>query len=915
MSLNFYCKEEENSREESINKYKNIFKNYEKKTPSLSEALNQMFRSAELCKEKITELTEDIINQCKDRIDPDFDSIKKKYENITKEDAYIICSYTCESGIDRTYSPYRILNQNLVSNDRQNGVKNISQYLYIFLKSLRKLPKYYPENKVLYRCLTCQVNLSEGNNNIVPYKIGNKKTFWGFTSTSSDVKMTFSFLKKEENNKTGTIFSLSGDIWGYNIEPFNWFHEKEILLEPERKFIISNVIPPVNNDIINITCNILDTNLILSDNKLESNLNYTKEDENKDNMSISEYLIKFEMETKINNENKYTEGIGILCNIPLKNIKALITYNHMLNFDFLNKGEKMLLYINKKEKEINIRKNRYKYTNEDLDITIIEILDEDNIIKFIEIDKFINSKNYIDSEIVSVTLKKDKQLELLDGMIIGKNDDNYECNIESLKKGIIVLKDNMKLIGIIKEKDERMIIIPMNTIINKINFIKCVYEIENDDIGKDIQIINYMDKNVYELKNEEIQKQVKIIIFGEIESNILKYKFNKEGEYIIYLISYKDLRNMSYMFYDCSSLKELNLSSFNTNQVTNMAYMFDGCSSLKELNLSSLNTNHVTDMYSMFNRCSSIKELNLSSFDTNQVTYMSFMFCECSSLKELNLSSFNTNQVTEMIYMFGGCSSLKKLNLSLFNTNQVTNMHSMFDGCSSLEELNLSSFDTNQVTDMSRMFRKCSSLEELDLSSFNTDKVTIMSKMFNGCSSLEELILSSFNTNQVTDMSKMFRNCSSLEELHLSSFVTNQVTDMSKMFRNCSSLEVLDLSQFDTNHVKNMSFMFCDCTSLKELNLSSFNTNQVTDMSLMFYNCSTLKELNLSSFNINQVTDMHSMFDGCFSLKELNLSSFNSNQAINISLMFDSINKKCKIKCKDKQILQEFKNSTGCIII
>ena len=39
--------------------------------------------------------------------------IKNKYENITKEDAYIICSYTCELK-ERKYSPYRILNQNLV---------------------------------------------------------------------------------------------------------------------------------------------------------------------------------------------------------------------------------------------------------------------------------------------------------------------------------------------------------------------------------------------------------------------------------------------------------------------------------------------------------------------------------------------------------------------------------------------------------------------------------------------------------------------------------------------------------------------------------------------------------------------------------------------------------------------------------
>ena len=62
-------------------------------------------------------------------------------------------------------------------------------------------------------------------------------------------------------------------------------------------------------------------------------------------------------------------------------------------------------------------------------------------------------------------------------MIIRKNNDNYESNIESVKNGIIVLKNNLKLIGIIKEKEEKTMIIPMNIIINKINFIKCVYEI------------------------------------------------------------------------------------------------------------------------------------------------------------------------------------------------------------------------------------------------------------------------------------------------------------------------------------------------------------------------------------------------------------------------------------------------------
>ena len=61
---------------------------------------------------------------------------------------------------------------------------------------------------------------------------------------------------------------------------------------------------------------------------------------------------------------------------------------------------------------------------------------------------------------------------------------------------------------------------------------------------------------------------------------------------------------MDYMFYGCSSLKELNLNNFNTNNVTNMGYMFCKCSSLKQLNLNNLNTNNVTYMGYMFSGCS-----------------------------------------------------------------------------------------------------------------------------------------------------------------------------------------------------------------------------------------------------------------------------------------------------------------------
>ena len=51
----------------------------------------------------------------------------------------------------------------------------------------------------------------------------------------------------------------------------------------------------------------------------------------------------------------------------------------------------------------------------------------------------------------------------------------------------------------------------------------------------------------------------------------------------------------SFMFQNCISLTNLDLSSFDTSNVTDMDYMFHGCSSLTNLDLSSFDTSNVTE--------------------------------------------------------------------------------------------------------------------------------------------------------------------------------------------------------------------------------------------------------------------------------------------------------------------------------
>ena len=126
--------------------------------------------------------------------------------------------------------------------------------------------------------------------------------------------------------------------------------------------------------------------------------------------------------------------------------------------------------------------------------------------------------------------------------------------------------------------------------------------INKEDINKNIQIINSIENikrnhpdtilpDEDECKNEkEIKENIEIKINEKKIEFTYDYKFKKEGKYKIEYLFKNNLTNTCYMFSDCKSLTDLNLSNFNTQNVTNMASMFGGCSSLTNLNLSNFDT-------------------------------------------------------------------------------------------------------------------------------------------------------------------------------------------------------------------------------------------------------------------------------------------------------------------------------------
>ena len=268
--------------------------------------------------------------------------------------------------------------------------------------------------------------------------------------------------------------------------------------------------------------------------------------------------------------------------------------------------------------------------------------------------------------------------------------------------------------------------------------------------------------------------------------------------------------------------------------------------------LTNLDAAYATDMNGMFDECRKVTNLDLSEFNSDNVTDMAEMFGQCYELQDTKLpDNFVTDKVTTMKEMFKDCNKLSTLSVGNYNTSKVTDMESVFANCNALTELSVSNWDTSSATTMNSMFLNCNNLATLNVTNFKTQNVTDMAHMFNGCNVLATIDVSNFNTSKVTNMESMFENCNAVTVLNVSNFNTNLVTDMSNMFHGCNNVAVIDVSKWNTANVTDMGWMFKDCSNLEAINVKSFNTSKVQSIAAMFYGCKKLKSIDFSSFDLS----------------------------------------------------------------
>ena len=334
----------------------------------------------------------------------------------------------------------------------------------------------------------------------------------------------------------------------------------------------------------------------------------------------------------------------------------------------------------------------------------------------------------------------------------------------------------------------------------------------------------------------------------------------------------------AYMFDGCEQLKSLDVSNWNVGNVKNFSSMFAGCTNLTFIK--GLDTWGTTgagldkptdiDMSSMFAYDTALKTLDLSNFDTSNVTTFKDMFASDIGLKSLNVSNFKTDKVEKFSNMFSGCKALTSITgLETWKTtgaslDKPVDMSSMFAYDDNLNTLDLSNFDTSNVTTFKEMFTSDIGLKSLNVSNFKTDKVKDFSNMFSSCKALKSITgLDTWETTGAIfdkptdiDMSLMFAYNDNLETLNLSKFYTSNVINFYAMFFYCKKLtSIAGLNNWNTKSATNMSSMFAGCQNLESITgLDNWDTTAATNMSSMFASATSLQKLDLSSFDTRNAT-------------------------------------------------------------
>ena len=342
------------------------------------------------------------------------------------------------------------------------------------------------------------------------------------------------------------------------------------------------------------------------------------------------------------------------------------------------------------------------------------------------------------------------------------------------------------------------------------------------------------------------------------------------------------LTDIGYQFYRCPDIISIDLSLFDTSEVTYMGCLFQRASKLESVNFSNFNTSKVKDIGYMFSYCTNLKSLNLSSFETSQVTFFWYMFLECTSLLSLNLSNFDTSKAIKISNLFNGCSKLTFLDISNFDISNIpnddNNLNNVFLDCNSLNFINIYNFKWQSIDMFQTIPDNCFS-NILTVCHKNEITGTLKNKNAKNICSLDiinnenigKTISITFNITENNGKSiyyifhsNDYNNLNHLESLYLNGTISNSYINSNSITlskgMNTITMVFKDEEQGEVKH------LFKECGDIISTDFSNFDMSEITDISYFFKSCINIETIDLSNFDLKNINNLAHMFDGCTSL-------------------------------------------------
>ena len=248
------------------------------------------------------------------------------------------------------------------------------------------------------------------------------------------------------------------------------------------------------------------------------------------------------------------------------------------------------------------------------------------------------------------------------------------------------------------------------------------------------------------------------------------------------------------MFYRCFGLTSLDLSNFDTRNVTNMKSMFYYCENLTTIYASDkFVVKEGTNVSDMFYQCRNIiGEIPYNGtidatyakveggYFTDKVYTRPWVKYADGTLafkygykktpgKDEYLMNEGNNApqwYTDHIASDGTNSEITKVVFDkMFSVIRPTSCYKWFYGLNRLDNIEgIENLNTSEVTNMSGMFGLCESLTSLELAHFDTQKVADMSYMFSGAEKLQTIYVSDqFVLQNGIKSQQMFYGCKSLK--------------------------------------------------------------------------------------------------------------------------------------------------------